>query len=197
MKTILLNGPPRSGKDTIGGLYTFSSKWRTKIEKFSAPIKAALKETFSLTDKEFAFFDNEWKDKPHPRLLGFTWRFWCIEYSERFMKIYGGEKVFGNMLAQKMASDTEYYDFTFITDSGFDPEAEALIQDYPGDFYLFQLYRDGCDFSNDSRNYLKQSTKDLISADRCFTIENNGTVEELKYKIDNILDEIYNSTDVM
>lgn len=171
MRVVLLNGPPRSGKDTAGaalgalleGGYTPN---RMSKAKFSDPLKIGVHATFGLLDEQGHPLPADWfesrKDQPCDEFFGETPRNAYIYHSENYLKPKYGRNVFGRILARRIkqledSSDRIFVGRTvvYIPDSGFYEEAEPVVNLVgPQNVMLVRIHRTGCDFSNDSRNYL-------------------------------------------
>ena len=163
MKILLLNGPPRSGKDTIGEivkqLYPYQS---TILEKFAKSVKEGTHGMLGIFKEESVEEANafeSWKDEPRPEFFGLTPRQAYIWYSEEVMKPKFGNDIFGRLTTERITRrHAERRDIkrVVITDSGF-PEEALCIRDRFGahNVVLVHLYREGCSFENDSRNYIE------------------------------------------
>lgn len=174
-KIILLNGPPRCGKDSIANFmnrdYVSFNGFvqRPGKMKFADPIKQSLRALFSLTDEEFELFDNQYKDTPLERLSYKTWRQWCIAFSEDFAKKNGGIDIFGKILRNKIEKSN--LNIFLISDSGFVEEAQCL----KGlDVSLVRISRPGHNFDNDSRSYWSNDSTKFPE----YHLDNDGTEAE-------------------
>ena len=181
---ILLNGPPRSGKDTaakiiqklITGCYHY---------KFAKPLKKACHALLGLTPKQIELLLND-KDKPSSILRGMTLREYYIAMSETFAKEHFGERTFGyaaiNALSGVAAPNV------VISDCGFDDEVLALnSQRIKGNMYVILLERPGCSFANDSRRYLSKETCNKL--DGCKGIINEYELEFFEEQIKRALNK--------
>ncbi len=188
---ILVNGPPRSGKDTLAKAFVEATQpvgvigkhqVRGIEEKFSYPLKWAIP----------AFFDepynDDWqqelennKEKPAATLYGAKYRTSQINLSEDWAKPTFGEQVFGHLLAKRLRRVFDFYasgltiPVIVISDSGFDPEVEAVEEVYPGQVSIVRLIRAGTSFQSDSRTYIKYKPSNGMS----LWLENNGSKEAL------------------
>lgn len=182
MKLILLNGPPRSGKDTLGqGLIEHLTKqgYYAFHEKFSAPLKTS----FAGMMKRPMFKDfivGYWEDRKEHIVpgLGVSFRKWQQDMSERFMKPCYGQDIFGRLLHQRLI-DKGVFDtnekpaVAVITDCGFQVEVDYLLQHLTkADIIVFQIHRAGCTFEGDTRELVTNHKGETIG------IVNNGTIEE-------------------
>lgn len=195
LKVILLNGPPRSGKDTLGNMLRernlASGENRVVLEKFAEPIKRHFAASWGVS--------LEWieanKDRPFMEGSTTTVRQMLIAYSENYLKPLLGKNIFGRLLCARIGADqsgilASIYaktntsdDVVVITDSGFSAEAQVVI-DAGYDVRLIRLHRTGCDFTGDSRSYLGaqdlsglDSTQDLYADD----IHELGVTADLLY----------------
>lgn len=163
-RLIFLNGPPRSGKDFAGGiLYDRSDLGRTNMDaKLSAILKVRTHALYLLFDHFsqplwHGHFEN-YKDTPIPEFYGLTPRQAYIAVSESWMKPTHGQGFLGELLVAKLRSFEKQVSGRWthiITDSGFVEEAESLVDAYGKDnCTLVRIYREGYDFSSDSRSYI-------------------------------------------
>ena len=165
---ILLNGPPRSGKDTAG---QWLSKWLgLPLVKLTAPLDRAIAAFFQISPQRWAYLREEGKDQPAPELFGYTPRQVLISLGEHWAKPLLGQDVFGQ-LAPK---------YGIITDVGFRPEAEALVQ--PDHTFLVRIHRPGCTFANDSRSYIDLSDLNVPTYD----LNNSSTLEAYQQAVYNL-----------
>lgn len=169
LRLILLNGPPRSGKDFAGELIRASVHRTVAVRKFAAVVKDRCHAAYGLQCST-GYFEST-KDEPSAAFLGRTPREAYIAFSEKFYKPLHGKDVFGRLLAERMAVEHPSVLFV-VTDSGFREESEVLVaQNRPDRSLLIRLHRDGHDFSNDSRGYIDLSDLGV----RCVDVTNPGT----------------------
>jgi len=159
MKIILLNGPPRCGKDTIARFlleHLREGNDTVRFLRMSHPIKRAFAGFVNAPIDEFGAVGNNWeenKDVPSALLNGKTYRQWQIDFSEHMMKPLYGEDVFGRVFAADIAHNPA--DYVLVPDCGFSVEAKSLLKHLPdARLLLFRVHRPGCDFSGDSRSYI-------------------------------------------
>jgi hypothetical protein len=151
-KLIILNGPPRSGKDTAA-----HAIWRTvensKIIRMSAPLKDGLRTIFDMTDDEAAWLEEN-KEKPSAVLNGHSWREAQIMLSETHLKTTYGRDVFGRIFTRKLQRCAS--DVVINSDAGFEYEwAEPLRLVKPINALLIKIHRPGHNYEADSRNYIE------------------------------------------
>lgn len=169
LKIILVNGPPRSGKDTVGSILRYH--FHAKVDKFARRLKEMAHELYGLTGLKHDAYE-EMKDTPLEVFHGKTPREVYIALSEHYFKPLHGEDIFGRLLWQDIQHE---HGLIVVTDSGFLPEAEVLIDGAGIDnVRLLRVHREGHDFSGDSRNYI-----DIPQVSRT-DITNNGSIKELE-----------------
>ena len=188
-RIVLLNGPPRSGKDTAAShlvpYFAFQKM------KFAAPLKravaglldmsvTALEEhkdnQFNILSKEsYVEIDNygtkrtEYGPKDAPRRL-------LIDLSESFLKPKYGDTFFGRLATREINRSS--YNLIIFTDSGFATEASVITRLYRREnVLLVRLHREGCTFENDSRSYLQDIAGHEVDVD------NNGSLSHLTGKV--------------
>lgn len=196
-RIILVNGPPKSGKDTLANAFVKQTThfgiigqhrvWGNK-EKFAYPLYWALAEFFSVTIEWL----EEYKDEPVlPN--GVTPRKALQDLSEVWAKNLFGQPVFGDLLAKRIKPTTKLPGNNFlriyiVSDSGFQPEANAVHRVHQNKVGLIRLMRNGTSYSGDTRDYIVKSDDSMPFR----TIENNGTVEELMKQVREFVEEVIN-----
>lgn len=181
MKAFLINGPPRSGKDTIADFVVGNDGSFAKA-KLAAPIKRSLEAFFELTPDELHYFDNNIngsKNVKHDRFLGDSWREAQIKFSEKFVKKIYGKDAFAKILIESIKSfiKTNPQKNFIVADCGFKEEAEYLIEAFGREnVYLIKIERYGHDFSEDSRGYLDGEKLGIKE----FTLKNGDKATFLK-----------------
>lgn len=151
-KYIILNGPPKSGKDTIGQQLHFQLRPHYSVirRKLAEPIKRAVAAFTGLTPVEADhYFENPVvKDAPSKRFFGTTPRQVLISFSEDWVKPNYGKTAFGEIMLE---STKDHNGVVVITDCGFEEEISVFD---PTEAVVIRLHRDGCSFANDSRNFV-------------------------------------------
>lgn len=178
-RIILLNGPPRSGKDEAAKIilekHNTSQSKSAEIIRLADPLLQYLYSSFpQVIDYE--------AQKADPICDGLTPRQCIINYAENVMKPNYGNDVFVNIAIDRIKNSEN--SIFVVPDFGFDEEFNGFIkfaQNY-GDIeiILIKMYRTGRDFRNDSRKYVKIDEKYKIKQ---LNVYNNGTLLELKNKI--------------
>ena len=127
--------------------------------------------------------DRNTKDLPNDKLPNnMSPRNWLVYVSEIIIKPNYGKFYFGDSLAASV-NGTKENDLVFISDCGFREEVKALIDNTEHDVHIIQVYRDGCSFAGDSRNYVSIYGKTHF-------VYNNRTLEDYFKKVENVVHNI-------
>jgi len=191
LQILLINGPPRCGKDTLGSAVVDAVNLRRATGQPSLPearrfkFATALKETAHRAylacppgEGEDAFESR--KDVPCPEFFGRTPREVYIAVSERLMKPLHGPRVLGDMLAESIDLYRERANaadmLAVVTDSGFREEAEVLVDRYGAPAVRqVLLWRPGCTFAGDSRSYVDLD----LPRTQVLALRNEGPIESI------------------
>lgn len=184
---VFLNGPPSCGKDTIGKYLAenLDGKFSTDIKEFKEPLYQHTAELFNvdLTWFKLVATNRVTKERPLRKLKGFSPRKTLIFTSEEVYKKIHGKDYFGKCVADSLKSHA----VTFITDSGFIEEAEAVVNKVGAkNCLLVNLERYGTSFDNDSRSYINM---DHLGVKR-IVVQNNGIVVDACKIINDSLMEV-------
>jgi hypothetical protein len=191
-KVILFNGPPRVGKDTAvtlartdfedAGLSAMNVKFAKELKlRTHAIVGAYVRPNVSpsggshleLCDRDAPrariapadFFEAD-KDKALAVFRGKTPRESYIGLSEKYFKPMYGVEIFGELLLENDITSNPTMDSFLISDSGFESEVMPLMRRYGADrIKLIRIFREGCDFSKDSRGYLDLSHHGITTID--------------------------------
>lgn len=181
-KLVLFNGPRHSGKDTAA-LYC-EQEFGAYHFKFSAPIKAAIKAMFNLTDEEVDYLESI-KTEPTSLLMGMSYVGAQISFSEDWVKKILGKDAFGRLAATEIENSIAENPFKKLyvsSDSGFSSEAEPVVNLFGKEnTLLVRIFRDGKDFSGDSRSYIS------INGVTTVPVINSGSVESYHKTIHQIV----------
>lgn len=175
-RIILLNGPPRCGKDTAAELLLAHLPFPVAHVKFAEPLRQAIPAMFGLGKGTWMRLYQHDKDVPSRLLKGMSPRQAMIWLSEDVMKPTFGYDIFGHLAINQIEDATkEPQNNIVLSDSGFTRETRCLIDRYGiENLLLLQMYRDGCTFANDSREYID------IEGLNTSHIFNNGSLNDLK-----------------
>ena len=187
MKTvILINGPPRCGKNTLAN---FMAERRADaiVMGFSDHLKRCVhhvhlgKDGWGLNPDAF----DSIKDIPQACLGGMSWREAYIDFSEKYIKPRFGKKWFGRQLLKEALSQPQ--PLIIIYDSGFVEEVSPLLSCAEIEqISLVHLHRSGTDFSNDSRSYIDLSGAGI----QAHKITNDGSPYKLWLSSNLLLERI-------
>jgi len=177
---VLLNGPPRCGKDTAGN-YLTSVTPRSRTMKFAGMLKRSTHMDFGLpTELPDDAFEH-CKDEPHPAFYGLSPRKAYIQKSEERQKPFLGEDIYGRVLLRRMwRAYRQGVRTFFLTDSGFVKEAYPVVEAIgSANTLLVRIHAEerGKTFAGDSRSYI--NLPDVVSYD----IENNESVEDFTQEL--------------
>ena len=179
MKIILLNGPPRCGKDTIAEILKNHCSSEVHIEKFALPLKLAVPLIYGITVSEWKedLDTEQGKDYRCDQFFGISPRDVQIALSEDFLKPLHGKDIFGKLLVRRLERILgRGFSAAVVSDSGFREEAEVIVNKFGADnVQLWRIHRDGCDFKKDSQGYIHLAD---IGVDE-FDIDNCGTMKDL------------------
>lgn len=181
MKILLLNGAPRSGKDTVSQMLKDSASSSIHQEKFARPMKIAVPLIYGISREQW---ENELdtarnKDLACSQFFGKTPREVQIALSEDYLKPMHGKSVFGELLARRISGlkDRSFLETVIVSDSGFYHEAKELIDVFgANNIQLWRIHREGCNFSKDSRNHIDLKDDGVV----CYDVNNNGSMDDLR-----------------
>lgn len=197
----VFNGPPGSGKDEACSF--LENQYGMKSVSFKSVL-------FDLTIEHFEVDRNWFMDQYNDRiikerkeeLLGNRSRREALIYvSEELIKPVHGKDFFGVKLAEKLNTVSNYC----VSDGGFREEIEPVINIFePENVCIIQLYRDGCNYDNDSRDYVFGSSlieeyilggktrisnldKSAIVDAKLYQVHNNSSIENFHQTIRTII----------
>jgi len=159
-KIIILNCPPRTGKDTIADLFERNNRY-TKMS-FKQHLFDIAYLISGLSEKEWHDRYQQDKDTQWDKLGGLSQRNYLIKISEDWIKPLHGEDYFGKILSSSIHNNkTEHkHDMIIIPDGGFNHEIKPLVDDHGEDSILIlQWTRLNYDFTSDSRDWITDYPK--------------------------------------
>lgn len=171
------NGPPQSGKDTMARMLAdkMDSAGVTlpvREVSLSTPLRRIAYQMVGWTYSESEERDGGYEAFKTKWFAQFdrTGRELMIDVSERFLKPVYGQQVMADLLLCELSGFTGV---ALIRDCGFQVEAAHLSRLLGfRKLYVARVKRDGCDFSNDSREWVEHP----FSAD----YPNNGSLDDLR-----------------
>lgn len=155
-RLFLLNGPPRSGKDTCGAMISSllgnESCWSDKLSMELKERTHALYRLFRMDGKPLRHdFYELVKDRASVAFLGLTPRQAYIDAHERYWKPVHGADILGRLLMNRLRSDPRWSPELnlIITDAGDAPQCMPLVEVYGCvNSFRIQLDRAGCTWDN-------------------------------------------------
>jgi hypothetical protein len=148
---LIFNGPPGSGKDEACGFLRVNHGYRHIQFKDQLFIDTTEFFGVSLTWFMKDYDNRELKEKPYEQLNGMSKRQALIHVSENVIKPKYGSDYFGIKAAERIDLASSYC----FSDGGFLEEITPVINTVGQDnLCIVQLYRAGCSFHSDSRNYI-------------------------------------------
>ena len=188
-RIVLLNGPPRCGKDTVASHLV--PYFQFEKMKFAAPLKrmaAALLDMdvsaverhkdaeFNILCEEFINIDPNFGREVLTYGPKDTLRRLLINLSEEFLKKHYGDTFFGRVGCRELERSAS--NLIIFTDSGFAPEASVVTRRYgKNNVLLVRLHRERCTFEGDSRSYLPDIAGFNVD------VENDGPISHLTGKV--------------
>ena len=154
---VLLNGPPRVGKDTAAQAIVQNIESAVRIG-MADHLKEATHAAYGLYDSAGRplpplYFEAK-KDEGIDEFLGITPRTAYISHSEKYIKPLHGLEFFGEMFLRRAESSGA--DVVAMPDSGFAPEAEPSLRKIGREnALLIRIHGRGKTYSGDSRGYIK------------------------------------------
>lgn len=176
---VIVNGPPRSGKDTIAEY--LSSRYGFVVKSFKDALYDETAKRYSVTRDWILNGYEDNKDLPHDELGGKTKREALIDTSENEIKVKHGSDFFGQRAAESCLNDKSNANIVF-PDGGFEEEV-VPVSWVSKRIFLIRIYRPGKTFDGDSRSYLSGDNFQYV-----YDVHNGGTLDELYQKVDHFLE---------
>lgn len=195
---VIFNGPPGSGKDEACAF--LKSNYGYKHLQMKDELFVDTAEYYGVSLEWFmnGYDDRTLKEYPRDELGGASKRQALIHVSENIMKPKYGKDYYGRKTAEKIDQVSSYC----FSDGGFIEEILPVINTVGQDnICIVQLYRTGCSFSSDSRNYIEgilqddlgtqegqiQKSKQPTLLIRMYQLHNNTSVSDFHQNIIKIL----------
>lgn len=151
-----LSGPPRSGKDSLGGELA-QILWRqhpgivVETMALAQPLRdmvyTMIGQPYSREHYELA------KDAPHERLGGQTIREAMIQLAQKYIRPHYGWGFFAHPIV--VQADWLSPDVLIVTDMGFPEEVDVFVEAFGAERCVWaQVERPGADWAADSRGYV-------------------------------------------
>lgn len=176
---VFINGPPSSGKTTAARFLSSRLKNCAEFES-SMCLRGALRWMLAIPYGSDPFSPQN-KDLPMQELNGLTPRQAMIKLAQDYMKPLFGDDVFGHVVVRHMAG--AIWSNAIVSGLGFDLEALVIVKAFKGyQIECLKLYKEGCSFDNDSRDYL-----DCLGLGiREFTVINSFGLDMFEEQIDRV-----------
>ncbi len=151
---ILLNGPPRSGKDTVAKILweAFEADYSFR---FANPLRKAIAaflgvDMFGWGDHHVCEWFGDLKGKRTELTFNAEVREMMIDLSERWAKPLMGDDVFGRLMVRTLSQHIVLPDIITIADAGFSKEVLPVVHEFLGKIpiLLIHISRDGCEWDS-------------------------------------------------
>lgn len=161
MHILVLNAPPGAGKDAICSYLceNISGVFHEEVKKLL--FEVAVRSSGVSKDLWNSLYDRRYKEKPCPYLQidgeHVSPREWMIHCSENVIKPIFGQNAFGKAAVENLKKNHQEAWLVVFSDGGFKEEILELSNyayETGGKFFLARIHREGCDWGNDSRNWL-------------------------------------------
>ena len=174
---IILNGQPRSGKDTAAQVFEGLGYQHLK---FSSALKLEAHRRYGMADRPIDHFE-ALKDKPLEEFDGKTPRQVYIEVGAQ-MRAEFGQQVFGEMIAKEIqTSDSKRF---IISDLANMDELRPLLHQEGMQTQVIRLHRSGKSFDGDSRTYVTDANLHALD------VANDGDVALFHRKMNVIANNV-------
>lgn len=153
MKVVLINGPPRSGKDTLAqalGQMLAEGNLRVLITPLASALKGATHGLFAglageTNSPRWNAFEAE-KEQPSEFFLGMTPRQAYIDVHEKVLKPIFGKPFLGQRKAQRLAECRASFDVAIIPDLGDGHQLKPFRSNFTS--VVIRLSRPDCPWSD-------------------------------------------------
>lgn len=186
MKIIGFSGKAGSGKDTsadiIKNMYQLDLRYKVYRLSFSKVLKRAVKILFNLTEQQL--YDRVLKEKLDAR-YNYSPRYILQYIGTDVIRQHFGQDFFVNRLSEEIDDIMRRHEkamfkknvLIMITDVRFDNEAEMILR---SGGIVVDITRD-TEQTTDNRNHVSENgiSRNLVS----YTIFNNNTLSDLKFKL--------------
>jgi len=155
---ILLNGPPRAGKDTAVAVLEDAFGTEAETFKFTQPVKDRTHARFGLDCAHDAY--ELLKDTPLPEFGGMTPREAYIDTSRKLKAEQGEDAVRKLFVETVLGSQAQ---IILNPDAGDDSEAESVAEALGAENVLvIRISREGHDFSKDCRTWVTSPSLRIV-----------------------------------
>lgn len=186
---IILNGPPRSGKDSLAKYLT--AKYKSFYHfKFADELKKIAHRLYNTPEQDPDAYE-QFKDRPLTEFLNLTPRQAYINLSEDYIKKYHGKDFFSLQLISTIKNVQDSVENVFIiSDGGFEEELLPLLNVFsPSSMTIVQIHRTGCSFNNDSRHYFDSERFNKLGI-KFLNVENNTSEKDFLFSTEESLNRL-------
>jgi len=193
-RVLILNGPPRSGKDTLSSLLFRSGMFQNLTRgSFKRPLQDIAAAVLGMSLEKFMLDYEKIKDLPCENGFPMTVRELMIKISEDWIKPIAGKRYFGDLELKRVSAAEEFKSNYFgtdhnpyavkvagttvvYTDGGFGEEVLPFIESLgPENVHIVRIHRKGHTFDMDSRTYLYPEAIPTLKGCKFYDIHNDGT----------------------
>lgn len=202
-RILFVNGPPRSGKDTVGELIKEFHPGTVYVTKFAKLLKERTHALYGLVDitdntpLPHDFFEAE-KDSAHSGFMGLSPRQAYINVAEQLFRPVHGREIFGKLLLEDIELHGADADLVVVTDSGFEDEIYPVADKFfdvseesewprSDSVMLLRMHRAGTTFEGDSRSYVVPKDRRIAH----WAVSNNGTKLELAENLAQVVPNLF------
>lgn len=178
---IAMIGKAGSGKDTAGAY--ISDEFGFKKDSFAGPIKRLVQDIFGLTYEEV--HDRELREQPLEH-----WPSWTVRKLLQFIGTELFRNEFGKSIwvkSQILRIQNSDIDKWIITDARFPNELSDMKKAFGDQFLSIKVVREGCD--GQTKSGIKEHESESYDLRGDYTVENNGTIDDLFRKIEVLMRE--------
>lgn len=202
---VVLNGPKRCGKNTIGKSlvdmnFWFKYDWdecdfKDELISMALIISGVSRVDWedrydqqvmegSHVDDARKYVSVRWmKDVPWDKLGGYSQRQFLIKLSEEWVKPVFGDQHFGRLLKNELDHVALDGDIYVNTSGGFNSELLPFYADPDWQVLLVKISRLSCSFDGDSRNYITKNFNKML------VVDNSGDIGSSVSKINEFIKE--------
>jgi len=180
---ILLTGKPGCGKDTVANILSANQINHLKLADPLMKIMYAMFPNFNYEYNIKINNERALKESPNEVFLGKSYRECMIWLAEECIKPKFGKDFFINNLLERI--DNSNFHMFVVSDLGFKNDELSHIDPNKYNVAVVKVTRDNLDNIKDSR--------EDINDDIFFTIDNNGSIEDLKLRCSVLMSMIEDS----
>lgn len=186
-KIVVFNAPPGVGKDCAVDHLIASGKYEGAVKRqFKDRLFEITCAIHGVSIERFTgeMYSRENKEKPYPELMNMSPREALIHTSEKIIKPNFSPAFFGRALSESIDEP-----LTFVPDSGFLEEVVPVAADHgTANVLVARIFREGFDYSNDSRSYLDPEQLGKVGIITVDIINEEGKQDEFLQNAELVVD---------